>query len=90
MPRMQEQGYHVEAVSDIWTDFIYHMEDEPKPIGNPTKIFPGFRWSDGAAPEELHPAELARLALREYLTAGTLPRPPRRSTPTIRRPAARG
>src|SRR5262245_3295825 len=74
--RMQEQGYHVEAISDIWTDFIYHMEDEPKPVGNPTKVFPTFRWRDARAPEKLHPAALARVALREYLTSGTLPRPP--------------
>lgn len=75
--RMQEQGYHVEAVTDIWTDFIYHMDDESKPIGNPTKIFPSFQWSNARAPEKLHPAEMARIALREYLTSGTLPRPPR-------------
>jgi orotate phosphoribosyltransferase/AMMECR1 domain-containing protein len=75
--RMQEQGYHVEAVTDIWSDFIYHMDDEPKPIGNPTRIFPEFQWSSDRAPERLHPATLARLAMREYLTSGTLPRPPR-------------
>ena len=74
--RMQEQGYHVEAVTDIWSDFIYHMDDEPKPIGNPTKIFPEFQWSEARAPEKLHPAELARIAMREYVTSGTLPRPP--------------
>jgi orotate phosphoribosyltransferase len=74
--RMQEQGYRVDAVSDIWNDFIYHMKDEPKPVGNPTKIFPDFRWSETRAPERLHPAELARIAMREYLAEGTLPRPP--------------
>jgi orotate phosphoribosyltransferase/AMMECR1 domain-containing protein len=75
--RMQEQGYHVEAVTDIWSDFIYHMDDEPKPIGNPTKIFPELQWNNAHAPEALHPAALARIAMREYLTCGTLPRPPR-------------
>lgn len=74
--RLQEQGYHVEAVTDIWDDFIYHMEGEPKPVGNPTKIFPTFRWSEERAAEGLHPAALARVAMREYLTKGTLPRPP--------------
>ena len=74
--RMQEQGYHVEAVTDIWTDFIYHMDDEPRPIGNPTKMFPDFRWSEARAPEGLHPAALARIAMREMLTSATLPRPP--------------
>jgi orotate phosphoribosyltransferase/AMMECR1 domain-containing protein len=76
--RMQEQGYRVAAVSDIWTDFMYYMEDEPKPIGNPTKLFPKFEWSGAQAPENLHPAELARIALREFITSGTLPRPPQR------------
>jgi orotate phosphoribosyltransferase/AMMECR1 domain-containing protein len=74
--RMQEQGYQIEAVTDIWTDFIYHMEDEPKPIGNPTKIFPEMQWSDERAPEGLHPSALARLSMREYLSTGTSPRPP--------------
>jgi orotate phosphoribosyltransferase/AMMECR1 domain-containing protein len=75
--RMQEQGYQVEAVTDIWSDFVYHMDDEPRPIGNPTKIFPPFQWSNACAPEALHPAALARRAMREFLTSGTLPRPPR-------------
>jgi orotate phosphoribosyltransferase/AMMECR1 domain-containing protein len=76
--RLQEQGYHLEAVTDIWEDFIYHMDDEPKPIGNPTKIFPDIRWSKARAPEKLHPATLARIAMRQYLTSGRLPRPPKR------------
>jgi orotate phosphoribosyltransferase len=75
---MQEQGYHVEAVTDIWDDFIYHMKDEPKEIANPTKIFPKFKWSKKRAAEGLHPTALARLTLRQYLTEGTLPRPPQR------------
>ena len=74
--RMQEQGYRVEAVTDIWDDFIHHMDGEPEPVGNPTKIFPDLRWSDERAAEGLHPAALARLAMREYLTKGTLPHPP--------------
>jgi orotate phosphoribosyltransferase/AMMECR1 domain-containing protein len=75
--RMQEQGYRVDAVTDIWNDFIYHMDGEPEPIGNPTKLFPEFRWSDTRAPDGLHPADLARLAMRDYLASGTMPRPPR-------------
>ena len=74
--RMQEQGYRVDAVSDIWSDFIYHMDDEPRPTANPTKIFPEVRWSEADAPEGLHPAGLARVAMREYIERGTLPRPP--------------
>ena len=64
--RMQEQGYRVDAVSDIWSDFIYHMDDEPRPTANPTRIFPEVRWSEADAPEGLHPAELARVAAGIY------------------------
>src|ERR1051325_5038007 len=31
---MQQSGYHMEAVFDIWTDFIAFMEDEEKSLGN--------------------------------------------------------
>lgn len=74
---MQERGYHVEAVYDIWDDFIYHMEDEYQPPLNPTKVFPEFQRSDERAPEGLHPAELARLAISEFLTSNRLLRAPR-------------
>ncbi len=68
--RMQEQGYHVEAVTDIWTDFIYHMDDEPKPIGNPTKIFPGRPMERGARAGEAASGRIWRASrMREYLTS---------------------
>ncbi len=73
---MQERGYHMEAVYDIWTDFIAHMEDEDKPLANPTKWFPAFEWHTETAPERLHPAQLARLVVSEYLSSGKLLRPP--------------
>jgi orotate phosphoribosyltransferase/AMMECR1 domain-containing protein len=75
---LQERGYHIEAVYDIWEDFIYQMEDEEKPLANPSKYFPEIVWSDVSAPENLHPASLARLVISEYLSSGTVPRPPRR------------
>jgi orotate phosphoribosyltransferase len=75
---MQERGYHFEAVYDIWDDFIYHMEGEYKPPLNPSKCFPEIHWGDERAPDGLHPAELARLAVAEFLTSGRLPRAPRR------------
>jgi AMMECR1 domain-containing protein/orotate phosphoribosyltransferase len=75
--RMQERGYHMEAVYDIWDDFIAHMEDEEKPLANPSKWFPEFRWSSRHAPEGLHPARLARLVIAEYLSSGELLRPPK-------------
>ncbi|HWF88354.1 MAG TPA: hypothetical protein VN659_05945, partial [Pyrinomonadaceae bacterium] len=73
---MQERGYHMEAVYDIWTDFIAHMDDEEQPLANPSKWFPVFEWSTEKAPEQLHPAELARLVVSEYLSSKKLLQPP--------------
>ncbi len=73
---MQERGYHMEAVYDVWTDFIAHMDDEEQPLANPSKWFPAFEWSTERAPEQLHPAELARLVVAEYLSSKKLLRPP--------------
>lgn len=73
---MQGRGYHMEAVYDIWDDFIAHMDDEEKPMANPSKWFPAFEWSTEQAPEHLHPAQLARLVVSEYLSSGKLLRPP--------------
>jgi AMMECR1 domain-containing protein/orotate phosphoribosyltransferase len=72
----QERGYHVEAVFDIFEDFMANMDDEPKPLRNPSKTFPAIEWSPERAPEGLHPAALARLGLAEYLASGKLLRPP--------------
>jgi AMMECR1 domain-containing protein/orotate phosphoribosyltransferase len=73
---MQERGYHMEAVYDVWDDFIAHMDDEEKPPANPSKWFPEFEWHTQRAPEYLHPARLARLVVTEYLSSGKLLRPP--------------
>jgi len=73
---MQERGYHMEAVYDIWDDFIAHMDGEEMPPANPTKCFPAFEWHARQAPENLHPAQLARLVVTEYLSSGKLLRPP--------------
>lgn len=69
---MQERGLHVEAVYDIWEDFIYHMEDEEKPLRNPSKWFPEFKCSNQRAPEGLHPSKLARLVIEKYLSTDEL------------------
>src|SRR5690349_13099826 len=42
--RMQERGYHMAALYDIWDDFISAMEDEEQPLANPSKWFPKFEW----------------------------------------------
>lgn len=73
---MQERGYHMEAVYDIWTDFIAYMEDEDKPLANPSKWFPAFEWHTETASDGLHPARLARVVVNEYLSSGKLLRPP--------------
>ena len=74
--RMQERGYHMEALYDIWDDFISAMEDEEKPPANPSKWFPKFEWHTEQAPERLHPAQLARVVMSEYLSSGRLLRAP--------------
>src|SRR5215216_2289748 len=73
---MQERGYHMEAVYDIWDDFISHMDDEEKPLANPSKWFLKFEWATEKAPEHLHPAELARVVVSEYLSSRKLLHPP--------------
>src|SRR5215203_6383784 len=73
---MQERGYHMEAVYDIWDDFMAHMEDEETPLANPSKWFPRLEWASEKAPEHLHPADLARLVISEYLKSGRLLQPP--------------
>lgn len=75
---MQERGFHMEAVFDIFEDFMANMEGEPKPVRNPSKTLPPFQWSGEKAPEGLHPAELARAAMVEYLSTGKLLRAPQR------------
>jgi AMMECR1 domain-containing protein/orotate phosphoribosyltransferase len=74
--RMQERGYHMEAVYDIWDDFISAMPDEEKPLANPSKWFPKFEWHAERAPERLHPTQLARIVIAEYLSSGKLLRAP--------------
>ena len=73
---LQERGYHVETIYDIFEDFMTRMEGEQGPIYNPTKVFADLRWSQLCAPEGLHPAYLARAALNEYLSSGELLRAP--------------
>lgn len=75
---MQERGYHMQALYDIWDDFMTRMEGEQVPLPNPSKWFPEFNWSAKPAPEDLHPAHLARAVLLEYADSGELLRPPKR------------
>lgn len=74
---MQERGYHMQALYDIWEDFMTRMEGEQVPLRNPSKWFPEFRWSSASARERLHPARLAREVLLNYVESGELLRPPK-------------
>ena len=74
---MQERGYHMQALYDIWEDFMTRMEGEQVPLRNPSKWFPEFQWSSVSAPERLHPAHLARAVLLNYVESGELLRPPK-------------
>jgi AMMECR1 domain-containing protein len=73
---LAERGYHVEAVYDIFEDFMSRMEGESGPDYNPTKSFPDLHWSARRAPDALHPAHLAREVLREYFATGEVLAPP--------------
>jgi len=73
---MQERGYHMQALYEIWEDFMPRMEGEQVPLPNPSKWFPEFQWSSTYAPERLHPAHLARAVLLHYAESGELLRPP--------------
>lgn len=75
--RMQERGYHMEAVYDIWNDFMSQMEDEEQPLANPSKWLPRFERHTERAAEGLHPSTLARVVISEYLSSGRLLRAPR-------------
>ncbi|WP_224246888.1 hypothetical protein [Hyalangium gracile] len=76
--RMRERGYQMLSLFDIWNDVISHMPGEDALAPNPTRVFPPHEPSSEAAPEGLHPAELARRVIEEALRTGKLLRPPRR------------
>ncbi len=76
--RMRERGYHMEAVFDVFQDLMERMDGEPKINPNPTRWVREFPRSEHQAPEDLHPAHLARLTIDAYLTDRMLPRPPLR------------
>jgi orotate phosphoribosyltransferase/AMMECR1 domain-containing protein len=76
--RMQELGFHMETVFDVWADLMANMEDELLPLKNPSKYFPDFDWCAQPAPEGLHPATLARVVLEEYFSSGRVLRSPER------------
>ncbi|HYI02559.1 MAG TPA: hypothetical protein VD972_41870 [Hyalangium sp.] len=76
--RMVSRGYRMLSLFDIWNDFVSHMPGEEVLAPNPTRAFLPHELTSKAAPEGLHPAELARRVIDEALRTGKLLRPPRR------------
>ena len=82
--RMIERGYRMASVFDIREDFMRHMDGEaPVPV-NPTKDLPDLPVSPQPAAEGLHPADLARQAMVEYLGTGHVLRAPDPTRPRLR------
>lgn len=68
--KLLERGFRVASVFDIYEDFIRYMDGEaPYPL-NPTKTFGELSPSPRRASEGLHPAQLAREVIAEYLSSG--------------------
>jgi AMMECR1 domain-containing protein/orotate phosphoribosyltransferase len=74
--RMREMGYHMEALYDIYEDFMNNMDNEPNVNTNPTLFFPDMAWHEQAVPDGLHPADVARRVMAEYLRSGKALKPP--------------
>jgi orotate phosphoribosyltransferase/AMMECR1 domain-containing protein len=68
--KMLEHGYRMAAVFDIYEDFIQHMDGEAPYILNPTKNFGALSWSSRRCAEALHPTQLARDVIVEYVRSG--------------------
>lgn len=65
--RMIERGYRMASVFDIYTDFMATMADEEPIAANPTKRFGSLTPAPRTAPDGMHPADLAREVIGEYL-----------------------
>lgn len=76
--KMLERGYKMAAVFDIYEDFIRQMDDEAPYIVNPTKNFGTLSLSPRRAAEGLHPTQLARDVIVEYVRSGQVLQIPER------------
>jgi orotate phosphoribosyltransferase/AMMECR1 domain-containing protein len=68
--RMVERGYQMAAVFDIFADFMSTMAGEEPVLANPTKRFGQLHSASRSAPAGIHPTDLARQAISEYLQTG--------------------
>gem|GEM_PF-3033396 len=82
---LEERGYRVRAIYDVYDDMAPIMEPECLPRHTPWRA-EGIIWQQNAAPEGLSPFALARLYLREAFGTGTMPRPPVRLAGDIASP----
>jgi orotate phosphoribosyltransferase/AMMECR1 domain-containing protein len=74
--RLQERGYQVASVFDIYSDVMDRMADEEHSLRNPTLRLPKIDWADQCLPDGLAPHEASRRAIAAVLRDGKLPRPP--------------
>jgi orotate phosphoribosyltransferase/AMMECR1 domain-containing protein len=68
--KLVARGLRVAAVFDIYSDFIRHMDGEAPCPANPTKTSSVLVTAPRRCPEGLHPADLARAVIEEYLRTG--------------------
>ena len=73
---LEENGYRVSALYDVYDDLVPMLEPENRPDPDPLRA-KDIVWRDDAAADGLSPFALARLYLRGALAEGAMPRPPR-------------
>ncbi len=74
---LEERGYRVRALYDLYEDMAPIMEPECIPARTPWRAR-GIAWQQAAAPDGLSAFALARLYLGQAFEKGALPRPPQR------------
>ena len=72
---LEENGYRVCALYDVYDDLVPMLEPETLPDHNPWRA-KDILWQEDTAPDGLSPFALARLYLRAAIAEGALPRPP--------------
>lgn len=80
---MEGRGFHMAAVYDVWDHLMRNMPDERIPVANPSRRPPPGHPSTRRAPEDLHPATLARVVMRHWVETREILKPPRRMKPDL-------
>lgn len=66
-------GYRVDTLFDVWDDL-----EMPLPVHTPGYLRVPVSWAADGVPDDLHPAEVARLVAEHFLRTGWALRPPHR------------